>query len=160
MDTLTLEKLCRRDSDLSKCFLGVFPSDLLPTDVPRPSCLIANTQPSSNKGEHWVAIFINKEGYGDYFCSYGISPSRFFVDFMDDNTLSWASNEKCIQGNVSTTCGQYAVFFLFCRARGLPMRKFLSLFTSDNGENDSIVTAFINGKFNLSTVVFDSRLFQ
>lgn len=157
MDSLTLVRLCRKDGDLSKIFLGVFPCDKLPS-VSYPACFIANTEPSTSSGEHWVAVFINKEGYGDYFCSYGLPP--VFPNFMDKNCYDWNFNQKRIQGTFSTTCGQYCVFFLFCRAKGLPMYKFMSLFTSNYHENDSIVTAFINGKFNVNTLLYDHTMFQ
>lgn len=148
MDSLELDKICKHPS-----FLGVFPCDALPTFVPYPSCLIANTKPKNDVGEHWIAIFINKEGYGDYFCSYGLSPRHEFVLFLNKHSNSWNFNRKRIQGDLSTTCGQYCAFFIFCRTRGLPMHKFLSLFTRDYDENDAIVTSFINGKFNVDTKI-------
>jgi hypothetical protein len=161
MDSLQLTRLCRRDRcALSKCFIGVFPKDKLPSDLPRPACLIANTDTSRSSGQHWIAIFINKEGYGDFFCSYGVPPCRLFTRFMDKHSISWNFNRKCIQSHVSTTCGQYCVFFLFCRVEGLSMSKFLKLFTTNQAENDDLVTAFINGKFKLSTKVIDNTFIQ
>ena len=157
MDSVTLNRLSEH---FSNCFIGVFPCDCLPNNVPRPSCLIANTQPKGSKGEHWVSIFINKEGYGDYFCSYGVPPVTVFTAFMNRECQDWNFSVKRIQSDLSTTCGQYALFFIFCRTHGLPMHKFLSLFTKNVAENDAIITAFINGKFNISTKIYDSSLFQ
>ena len=154
MDSLSLRRLCD-----FKCFLGVFPCDLLPAEMPRPSCLIANTQPSDKRGEHWIGIYINKEGYSDYFCSYAMPPSRVFTTFMNMHSVSWNFNKKRIQGS-GTTCGQYAAFFLYSRTIGLSLSKFISLFSSDYAENDAIVTAYINGKYNVSTKVFDPSLFE
>lgn len=157
MDTHLLNRLSKGSV---KCFLGAFPCDKLPTNVPRPSCLIANTQPSGESGEHWIAVFINKEGYGDYFCSFGMPPAGVFQSYLNDETVSWNFSRKRIQSATSTTCGQYALFFVYCRSLGLPLFKFLSLFTMNCVENDAHVTAFVNGKFNVSTLVFDIRLFQ
>ena len=160
MDSSTLRKICCRDPKLKPCFIGVFPCDLLPKHVSWPCALIANTQPSNSEGEHWVAIFINKEGYGDFFCSYGQPPASVFVRFINNNCASWNYSKKCLQDFMSTTCGQHAVFFLHARSNGLSLSKFLSLFTTNRGENDEIVTAFINGKYNVNTVVTDMRLLR
>jgi hypothetical protein len=154
MDSLTLEKLCD-----FKCFLGVFPCDKLPTEVPWPSCLIANTQASNNRGEHWIGIFLNKEGYGDIFCSYALPTARVFTNFMNTHSISWNYNTKRIQGN-GTTCGQYVAFFLYSRNIGISLTKFVSLFSRNYEENDAIVTAFINGRCNVTTKVFDPSLFE
>lgn len=157
MDSILLQRL---SETVLKCFIGVFPCDMLPTNVPRPSCLIANTQPSNSDGEHWVGIFINKEGYGDFFCSYGLPPASVFANFMTRESIDWNYNRKRIQGDMSTTCGQYVLFFLFCRALGLSLSKFLSLFTRNFDENDAIVTAFVNGKFNVQTKICDASFIQ
>ena len=93
MDSVTLHRLSQ--SVLSE-FLAVFPSDLLPSDVPGPCCFIANTQPSGTRGEHWISVFINKEGYGDYFCSYGVPPKPVFANFMKNETIDWNFSAKRI----------------------------------------------------------------
>lgn len=153
MDTLELIELCKRDNKISSSFLGVFPCDKLPRTLSWPSSLIANTQPSNDAGEHWVAIFINKEGYADYFCSYGVPPQFEFRDFLNLFSCSFRYSKKRIQSNLSTTCGQYSVFFLHARANGLPLHKFLDLFTKNVEENDEIVTMYINGVYDVDTKV-------
>ena len=110
MDTVSLLRLCHGDKMISRSFVGVFPCDLLPNKLPWPSCLIANTKPSKSQGEHWIAIFINKEGFGDYFCSYGIPPSIIFIKYLNEQTFDWNYSDKCLQNHISTTCGQYALF--------------------------------------------------
>jgi hypothetical protein len=159
MDSTTLLRLCLRDSLISRCFVGVFPCNKLPKKISWPTCLIANTQPSNNDGEHWIAIFINKEGYGDYFCSYGQKPLKVFADFLDKHTQSWYYSQKCLQNELSTTCGQYCLFFLHARANGLSLEKLQTLFTRDKLENDEIVTAYINGLYDANTKLFDATLF-
>lgn len=154
MNSDELANLCK-----FKCFIGVFASDKLPTVVPRPCCLIVNTDDSSKPGRHWVAIFINKEGYGDFCCSYGMVPLEPFVDFLNKNCIDWNYSSKRIQG-AGTTCGQYCVFFLFCRSRGASLQKFLSLFSVNYAENDALVTTFINAKFNVDTKIFNPKIFE
>lgn len=157
MDTLSLLHLCENDTKINRCFAGVLSCDQLPNKLSYPSCMIVNTKPSNTTGEHWISIFINKEGYGDYFCSYGVSPSSLFIDYMNKQTISWNYSRKCLQDSLSTTCGQYAVFFLHARANGLPLNKFLSLFTKDKEENDEIVTAYINGLYDVNTQIIDEN---
>jgi hypothetical protein len=139
-------------------FLGVFAANKIPRTIYRPCCFIANTKPDKHPGEHWIAIFINKEGYGDFFCSYGQEPDRAFNSFMERHCFSWNRSCKVLQQSASTTCGQYALFFLHSRANGCSMAEFLRLFTEDHRENDEIVTAFINGLYDQQTTVFDINL--
>ena len=154
MDTYTLLDICKRDCAIEKMFVGVLPSNKLPKKTSRPCCLIANTKPETHTGEHWIGIFINKEGYGDYFCSFGVSPQTVFAQFMETHCGKWNYSTKQIQQPFSITCGQYALFFLHARANGLPMHKFLDLFTNNHEENDEIVAAFINGLYNVDTKIY------
>jgi hypothetical protein len=158
MNSLQLLKICLRDITVKKSFLGVFASNKMPKLLNRPCCFIANTKPETHPGEHWIAIFINKEGYGDYFCSYGQEPVQVFVSFMEKHCVSWNRSTKILQQDISATCGQYALFFLHARANGCSMAKFLRLFTNNHRENDEIVTAFINGLYDQQTTVFDFNL--
>ena len=154
MDSIQLTEICSRDVLLRNVMLGVFPINKLPKKTSRPCCLIANTKPHTHPGEHWIAIFINKEGYGDYFCSYGMPPKPQFIHFMNRHCYDWNFSLKQLQQPISITCGQYALFFIHCRAKGLSCASFLDLFTSDHHENDVIVANFINGLYDQDTTVY------
>ena len=116
MDTVELLEICKSDIAIEKLFLGVFPSNKLPRENLRPCSFIANTKPSTHEGEHWIGIFINKEGLGDYFCSYGQPPLLLFAKYMDKRCEDWNYSTKQLQQPLSQTCGQYALFFLHARA--------------------------------------------
>ena len=49
-------------------FLGVFPMDTLPRQVPHyPACMVVNTQSHNLPGEHWISVFITKDKRGEVY---------------------------------------------------------------------------------------------
>ena len=160
MDSTELSKICSFDKDVTKYFLGVFPVDKLPKHVPYPCCLIANTQPSSHQGEHWVAVFIDESKQGSYFCSYGQAANKQLTKWMNVHSSDWINSRKQLQGFISTTCGQYCLCYLHFRCNGVVHNTIMSLFSSDYHENDLIVTTFINGLYAQNTLVFDSTFIK
>ena len=56
-------------------FRGVYSCDLIPeTKYPMPYAMIINTDPSQEKGEHWVSLFVPSEKEIEYFDPYGERP--------------------------------------------------------------------------------------
>ena len=48
-------------------FMGVFPSDKLPRFISRPALLVCNTDASHLPGLHWIAIFVDYDGRGEFY---------------------------------------------------------------------------------------------
>jgi hypothetical protein len=152
MDNSELDRLCRNDTHIAPYFLGVFPCDRLPYEIKtRPGCLIANTQPASQSGEHWVGIYFTADENVEYFCSFGLKPeNRILHRYLQTHCKNgrMLCNKRHIQSSSSTTCGQHCVFYLHFRCRDVPMTSIVDLFSSNDIEfNDSMVTAFINGLY-------------
>ena len=83
------------------------------------------------QGSHWLSIIVEK-GQCEVFDSYGLplhcykpSPSETWV-FKHYQDVS--SNVGQLQATDSYTCGHYALFFLFARARGKSMESFIQPF--------------------------------
>ncbi len=57
-------------------FLGVLLCDYLPKTLLKnlPAMLIFNTNPSTEPGQHWAAIYINNDGVSFFFDSFGGDP--------------------------------------------------------------------------------------
>ena len=159
MDSEQLSDICMSDVYVKRYYLSTFSTDTLPDDVPVPCCFISNTQPSSHRGEHWIAIHVDQSRRGSYFCSYGQQPKEEFREWFDRNTDGWTFKSTRIQGEMSTTCGQYCVCFLHFMCQNVAFDVFLSLFSSDRDENDDIVTSFVNGYYNQYTSVLDKQFF-
>ena len=65
MEETVILKCLNKDIKTKQLFLGVFARDELPLIQKYPSCLIFNSKPRSNEGEHWLAIYFdaNKRCY-------------------------------------------------------------------------------------------------
>jgi hypothetical protein len=128
---------------------GIYSASNLPKNiVTRPALLIANTDPSTKKGSHWIAIYLDAYGRGEFFCSYGMAPFvKQHKDFLDRNCTTWTHNTTQLQSFSSSLCGQYCVLFLAHRARGLFLDDFLWHFKKFKNykQND----AFIRSKFRI-----------
>ncbi len=118
-------------------FQGVYACDMVSRmNIDTPGCFVANTQSSSEKGEHWVAFYVDKDDKADYFDTTGSEPTnQYFLHYLA-KCREWDYNKRQVQG-VATTCGQYCIFFLLMRSKGLGMLEIVDLFdSSDFAGND------------------------
>ena len=95
-------------------WLGTFARDKIP-DIQhekRPWALVFNTDKSSEPGEHWLALFAEKDKKVEMFDSYGLSPT--FYSFTDND---FRSSSRTIQALGSSVCGHYCLLFLYLRAQ-------------------------------------------
>ena len=149
MNTAQITHALEQDPVTSKKFCGVFPSDKLPQTIDRYPCgFVANTDPSSGPGTHWVAFYFPSEEKGEFFDSYGHAPEYYrksFGDFL--KSRAWDFNRRKLQSAWSDVCGQYCIFYLSHRARGQSMSNIVHLFNNDTILNDTKVSQFVKSHF-------------
>jgi hypothetical protein len=137
MDSRKINSLLRH----TKEFIGTFARDKLPFKVSKPAGLIANTDPISKPGEHWVAIYIDETGFCEYFDPYGLPPLHIeFEEFMSNNSENGIGfNSQQLQCLTCVTCGFYCVEYIRMRCKKISFCEFLSYFTKDPYNNDLII---------------------
>lgn len=122
---------------------GVFPADEIPRLWTRPAGIIANTDEHTKPGEHWVAMYVDRDGRGWYFDSYGLPPIiPQHLARLRRNCKFFRCNIKQLQSNSSDVCGQFCVIFLHFMSCGFGMAKFNDLFTDNPRKNDELVREY------------------
>ena len=53
-------------------------------------------------GEHWLAIYFDDDGKGEFFDSFGRSPGPYFANYMDKHSSTWIYNDTQLQNLVSS----------------------------------------------------------
>ena len=116
---------------IRRIFAGVFSRDRLPRQCPnvRPILFVVNTDRARGPGEHWVCIYLNPSGVGEYFDSYGFPPyHREIKTFLRKNSRRYVYNNVVLQEPFSQTCGYYCVYYAKKKSRGYSLRQILSHF--------------------------------
>jgi len=129
------------------CFLGVFPCDRRPTiDQRKKFSLVFNTGHSQSTGEHFVAIYCNKNKLY-YFDSLGgtnidVNISDFIQEIIRRRALILCN--KPIQHPISSFCGFYCLAFLLAKDKLCDDKIFYSHFNKKSlFENDKNAVYFI-----------------
>lgn len=107
---------------------------------------VCNTADSHSEGEHWIAIYINSIGCGEYFDSYGFGPNRVFKDFLETYSHNWTYNTISLQTPLTTVCGQYCVCWLHAKGQGYDSETIIDNLNVCN--SDKHVLDFVNKHFN------------
>jgi hypothetical protein len=130
----------------TKNFIGVFARDQLPTKVEYPMGLIANTDSITEPGTHWISIYIDSNGIGEYFDPFGINPQYFeFEKFLYNNCPNgYFYNRITLQCLDCVTCGEYCEAYLITRLNGGSYADYISLFTSNPDKNDVLIKTYTN----------------
>ena len=119
-----------------KRFIGVYASDLIPHSITESGCLILNTDTHTEKGTHWLAIYLQPKSYSAYyFDSYGLRPYLPSVcKFLKRNCLLWNYNNIQLQGLTTTLCGHYCCLFALYMDRGWTPSQFVTIFDANNAD--------------------------
>jgi len=155
MNTQQLESCLRQDNLLSSTCLGVFACDQLPLPPNQklPFGFIANTAPSTEKGTHWVALWFDEKGQGNYFDSFADKIPMNFAKYLNMYSSSWRrANEERYQGALSSVCGQYCLYYLHCSTRNRPIQLGPNYILNDEFVND-----FVLRKFSLDVPAYDTE---
>lgn len=121
--------------------IGVYASDCLPRKIAPSTALIVNTDPHTKRGTHWVALYLDGNGYLEYFDSFGQPP--FVLDhirFIRRNSFLYRFNSKVLQNYDSDLCGHYCLGYLFFRSNGFTMSHFVKLFSKNLISNDYYIS--------------------
>ena len=125
-------------------FIGVFARNTLPLDIEPPFALICNTDLIQEPGTHWIAIYCDENGLGDYFDSYGLPPLYpEFEHFMLHNCPNgYMHNRITLQCLDCITCGEYCIAYVIMRLHKESYADFISLFTSNPNINDELIKLY------------------
>lgn len=141
MNTSQLKCVINCDSVMKKMIKGVFARDEIPSEISSfPSGFIVNTDDGHHVGRHWLAFYFESKIKTEFFDSYGHSPDYFS---FEGNTY----NDKRLQSSKSIVCGQYCLYYLLNRCRGVPMKSITKPFGNDLEENDNFVNEYITNSF-------------
>ena len=151
MNTLQLLNVLQSDPFTKSVFTSVLPSDHLPDTVSeKPRGFIVNVDSSDGPGTHWIAIYLTRDGEGEFMDSYGQQPSNYsenFETFLKNNSSTFTYNKYVLQSPWSSVCGQYCLFYALHRCRNIPMSTIINMFTNDKEWNDMLVRDFIRKWF-------------
>ena len=115
------------------------------------ACFVYNVDESTKPGSHCLSFYLSDDDRVEFFDSYGNEPSFFkgpisnFVSRFSQVTF----NPVTLQSNVSAVCGQYCIYYLYCRCRGKTLENIVSQFVSRNVCNDRSVYNFVAKKFHV-----------
>ena len=152
MNSLQLERALERNPFTKKTFRGVFAADELPDLDTFPSGFVANTDPRTEPGTHWVAFYFPSRDKGEFFDSYGYPPEYYGEAFTvyDVETI----NSHKLRSSWSEVCGHYCIFYLYYRSRRHSMSKIVNMFSSNTTINDCKVSCYVKKHFH---VVIDNQ---
>jgi len=123
-------------------FLGVFALDQIPSTFTQyPCAYVANTDPSSHKGQHWVAFYHDSPTHLEFFDSYGQPPQTYSFPFPS-NLSSLKYNSYPFQSLTSSVCGQYCIFFVYHRSHNTSLASIIQLLRSSSNP-DHLVHLFV-----------------
>lgn len=141
MNAVEITKILKRKC---KIFRGTLAADeLRQINVRQRGVYIVNTDPRAKPGEHWVVIYSDSRGRGEYFDSYGREPTDSIIRFMNASFREWTFNNKQLQSVLSTLCGKYCIMYCLYKCNGKSMNDMMKLFSNDTALNDYVVSRYV-----------------
>lgn len=111
---------------------NVFAANRMPMFVQLPVFIISNLDPDFKPGSHWIAIYIDVNGVGEYFDSFGRKPEGYHKKFLKRNAKKWFYNHQELQSYLTSVCGKYCLVYLYLKTKNVKMHDFINVFSAVN----------------------------
>ena len=163
MSTLEINQTLHWDPILKSVCLLTRSEDTLPKHVfdVYPRAFVANTSPSNEPGQHWVAFLIWNKEHAEFWDSYGMPPEYFspnFKAFLDAYTRV-DRNKRDFQSLTTHVCGQWCLYWLYHRLRDVSQQETLKRFRVTTPlRNDQTVAQFVLDRMVCPHKIRDKRL--
>ena len=139
--------------------IDVYAADHIPKILSSPVAIVTNLDTANKPGSHWVAIYIDKNGYGVYFDIYGLAPtSPHHLDRLRRNCVRFQWNKQLLQSFHSKVCSQYCVMFLHHMCSSSSLRSFCRIFSYNTCRNDDITAMLILQNYFTKAIKKDKSL--
>jgi hypothetical protein len=139
MNSLQIVNVLTNDIFSKKFFKKVYAIDQIPNDNKKykNAAFIINTDKKTGKGEHWLAVFYDKNNNSQFFDSLGFGPEFYGLsEFLLKTSKNSITNKFGVQSFLSEYCGFYSILFIMIRSRNISFQKFLEFFNEDTIKND------------------------
>lgn len=158
MNNIQITCCLKTNAHTKNLFKGVYSSDVFANLKIDDGICVVNSDVSSQPGQHWICIYINKNTI-ELFDSSGkiLFPKSYLQTFLNNNKNKEVKfNNQSIQNPDSDLCGQYCCLFALYKAKKKSFESFLNLFDKQNHiENDKLViTLFAKNFINLDVNCF------
>lgn len=139
MDTGQLASCLLSNKYTNKFYNSVIPIDFLPRTKVKNILLIINSHDSLSPGEHWMALYIDKNENVFFFDSFAQKiTSPYLINFLK-MYKSVYYNTRQLQHVLSTVCGCWCAVFLYYMSRNVSFESFLKKFSNNHLKNDEII---------------------
>ena len=154
MNSLQLESVVKKmkcNEKYIRC--EVLAADELPLiTMSKPCFYIVNIDNSNKQGSHWVVFHFPEYGVPEFFDSLGNPPKYYndnFVYFFirNNNYNYYKHNNMRLQDYNSKYCGQYCLYYIQLRCRGISYMNVLSQFSNVLRRNDTHIERINNSSF-------------
>ena len=141
MQSTVIEKSLKKNCSI---YRGIYACDELPVIdwTSRPFAIVVNTDPVRRPGQHWICMYFDEEGHGEFFDSFGLRPKDVFERYMNNNCTAWTFNTKQMQSIISRFCGHYCIWYCMMKNRKATLNELTNCMTNDTSLNDFLVHRF------------------
>jgi len=134
-------------------FKGAFPSDVVLDQFETPFCIVINTDPSTEDGQHWTGLVVGPvsiyflDSYGRRFDDSSFPPifRSTLQKIAKDKTVAF--NGEVIQDIGSQACGYICLYVLHKLTLEHSIKKTFGIFSSDLKKNDRYVVQYFKDNF-------------
>jgi hypothetical protein len=156
MDSALLSRLLNNNLQTKSYFNGVFAANKIPGNLNNyPGFIIVNTEPDTEKGEHWCVFFYLSKFDLEIFDSLALTPysNLYFVNYLKNNSkLQIEFNTKQLQNFSTDGCGLHALYYCYCKCKSkYSMPIILKVYYTNNLDfNDCMVLYKVKKHFDLN----------
>src|SRR4051794_38761298 len=154
MLSIQIDKILKRNDTTKQEYIGCFAADKIPIIQSQfPHCFCVNTSCSDERGEHWVAIYVESPSKAEYFDSFGIWPPISNEIFSYLSNFSHVKfNKLQMQSEYSAVCGKHVIYFLHMRCKKMSFDWIVDHMFSSKSKPDILVSSFLDHLMNREKV--------